>query len=400
MDQHTIDRISSPDVQNYIREHENDDVKSLVLKHKVIHEVPASIIADQIAGRRKAKEKIPTFYNSNVVYPPGINLEQSSSEQTATFKAKVFIRYVSICKRLIDLTGGFGVDSFFLSKVFKAVQYVEPNYDLLEIVRRNHSSLGAHNISHNNTTAEKFLSGDEEATAIFIDPSRRNETKKVFAFADCEPNIVTLQDKIYKATDLLMVKASPMLDLKLGILELKFVQQVLVLSVDDEVKELLFLCKKDFSEEPAINAVNLKKNDSESFVFKFSEEASAQSRFTDPKTYLYEPYSSILKAGAFRSIGVVYDLEKIQINTHLYTSDRLVSEFPGRIFKKLAVVKPDKKEVAAFFVDGKANVITRNYPLSVDELKKKTGLTDGGENYLLAFSGQTKKFIVVAERIK
>jgi hypothetical protein len=400
MDPATLDRIASPEVQQYIWDHEHDDVQALILKNKTILGVPSSIIADQISGRRKAKEKIPTFYNSTVIYPPGIKLEQSSSEETATFKAKIFMRALPICKRLIDLTGGFGVDSFFLSKIFKAVQYVEPNRELLEMVKWNHNSLGAFNISHTNNSAEDFLSADEEATAIYIDPSRRNELKKVFAFADCEPNVVTLQSKIYETTSLLIVKASPMLDVKLGIQDLKFVQQVFVLSVEDEVKELLFLCRRDFSGEPVINAVNLKKGNSESFAFKFSEEASAQSTFSNPKTYVYEPYSSILKSGAFKSIGVSYDLEKIDINTHLYTSDRLVSEFPGRIFQIISEVKPDKKGVSEFFPDRKANVITRNYPLSVEELKKKTVLKDGGEKYLLAFSGQTKKFVVAATRIK
>ena len=333
MDQQTIDRISTPEVQRFIRDHENDDVKSLVLKHKTILDLPSSVIADQISGRRKAKEKIPAFYSSEVIYPPGINLEQSSSEQTAIFKAKILMRAVPLCKRLVDLTGGFGVDSFFLSKIFKAVQYLEPNLPLLEIVRRNHNLLGAFNIAHRNVTAEKFLSSPDEASAIFIDPSRRNENKKVFAFSDCEPNIVSLQNEVYKSTTILLVKASPMLDLKLGIQELQFVHQVFVVSADNEVKELLFLCKKDFSQEPAIHAVNLKNNDSASFFFTFSQETSAQSRFSDPKTFLYEPYSSILKAGAFKSIGQAYNLEKIQINTHLYTSEQLITEFPGRIFE-------------------------------------------------------------------
>lgn len=400
MDQQTIDRILSPEVQQYLRDHENNDVKALVLRHKMILGIPASVIADQISGRQKAKEKIPTFYDSSVIYPPGINLEQSSSEHTATFKAKILMRALPACKRLIDLTGGFGVDSFFLSKVFKSVQYVEPNQGLLEIVKRNHTSLGAFNIAHHNSTAENFLAEEDEASVIYIDPSRRSETKKVFAFADCEPNITVLQDQIFKYTDFLLVKASPMLDIKQGMSELNFVQQVFVVSVDDEVKELLFLCRKDFSGEASINAINLVKDTSDSFAFKFSEEASATSEFSDPKTYIYEPFSSILKAGAFKSIAREYRLEKIQVNTHLYTSADLVHNFPGRIFKVLSEVKPDKKEVIKFFPDLKANVITRNYPLSIDELKKKTGLKDGGEKYLLAFSGQTKKFVVAAERIR
>jgi hypothetical protein len=400
MDHETINRISSPEVQQFIRDHENDDVKTLVLKNKSILDVPASVIADQISGRKKSKDKISSFYKAETIYPPGINLEQSSSEQTATFKAKVFLLAVPLCRSLIDLTGGFGVDSFFLSKIFKAVQYVEPNTSLFEIVKRNHSTLAAFNISHHNTTAESFLSVGQEASAVFIDPSRRNETKKVFAFADCEPNVVTLQTEIFKATDTLLIKASPMLDIKLGIQELLFVRKVFVLSVDDEVKELLFLCRNNFSGEPEINAVNLKRNETEAFAFKFSDEITSNPKFADPKTFLYEPYSSILKAGAFKSIAVEYRLEKIEKNTHLYTSTDLVQNFPGRIFKIISEVRPEKNSLAEFFPEGKANVITRNYPLSVDGLKKKTGLKDGGEKYLIGFSGQTKKFVVEAERIK
>jgi hypothetical protein len=400
MDQETINRISSPEVQQFIRDHENDDVKSLVLKHKSIMGIAASAIADQISGRKKAKEKIPTFYETETIYPPGINLEQSSSEQTATFKAKVLLQAVPLCRSLIDLTGGFGVDSFFLSKIFKTIHYVEPNESLLEIVKRNHSSLKGFNITHHNTSAEIFLSEGQEASAIFIDPSRRTERKKVFAFADCEPNVVSLQDEIFKATDTLMIKASPMLDIKLGIQELRFVQKVFVLSVDDEVKELLFLCRKNFQGEPEINAVNLKRNETVSFSFKFSDESNANPQFSDPETFLYEPYSSILKAGAFKLIATEYRLEKIEKNTHLYTSSDLVQNFPGRIFKIISQVKPENKTIAEFFPEGKANVITRNYPLSVDELKKKTGLKDGGEKYLIAFSGQTQKFVTAAERIK
>src|SRR5688572_29681934 len=137
MDQQTIDRISSNEVQQFIRDHENDDVKAFVLKGKTILGSPAATLADQISGRKKAKEKIPTFYEAETIYPPGINLEQSSSEQTATYKAKVFLQAVPLCRAIIDLTGGFGVDSFFLSKIFKTVHYVEPNTALFEIVKRN-----------------------------------------------------------------------------------------------------------------------------------------------------------------------------------------------------------------------------------------------------------------------
>lgn len=400
MDQTVIDKIISPEVQRYIRDNSTLDVNALILKNQPILGLPAPIIADQIVGRRKAKEKLPSFYHATIIYPPGINLEQSSSEQTATFKAKIFMRAIPVCKRLIDLTGGFGVDSFFLSKVFKSVQYVEPNAELCQLVRKNHEILAAHNITHQNTTAENFLSEQDDASAIFIDPSRRKETKKVFAFADCEPNIVVLQEKVFSSTNVLLVKASPMVDLALAIRQLQFVQQVFVVAVNDEVKELLFLCKKGVTEQPLIHAVNLSNSNTETFTFKLSDEAEVRSEFADPKHYVYEPSSSILKAGAFKSVGAAFNLQKIQVNTHLYTSDRVISEFPGRIFKITEEVKPDKKDVIKFFPEAKANVVTRNYPLTPEELKKKTGLRDGGEKYLLGFSGERKKFLLVAERMK
>jgi hypothetical protein len=400
MDQESLQKILSPEVQGFIRENENADEKALVLKHKAIFALPSSTLAEQISGRRKAKDKIPTFYSSEIVYPPGINMEQCSSEQTAVFKAKIFLEALPLRKSLIDLTGGFGVDSYFLSKVFKAVHYVEPNSVLFEIVKRNHDHLQGLNITHYNTSAEKFLAEDQESSAVFIDPSRRNEFKKVFAFADCEPNVVSLKDEIFKTSDFALIKASPLLDLKLAIHELSFVKKVVVLSVDNEVKELLFLCKKGFAEEPIIEAVNLRRGSAETFSFKFSEEVDSSPELSDPKSYLYEPNASILKAGAFKSIATDFNLTKIQTNTHLYTSDAHVQEFPGRIFKIISEVKPDKKLLLPFFPEGKANVTTRNYPLSVEELKKKTGLNDGGEKYLIAFSGQTKKFVVAAERVR
>lgn len=399
IEQDSYQQILAPEIQDFIRANENADVQSLLLKHKTLFNLPASVIAEQISGRKKAKEKIPTFYNAVTVYPPGINLEQSSSEQTATFKAKIFLQTIPLCRSLIDLTGGFGVDSFFLSKIFKTVHYIEPNQTLFEIVKKNHSFLEAFNISHYNTTAEGFLSVEQNATAVLIDPSRRNENKKVFAFADCEPNVVQLQNKIFATTDYVLVKASPLIDLKLGVRELQFVKKIFVVAVDNEVKEVLFLCKKDFAGEATIDAVNLAKHQ-ETFTFKFSDEEIIAGNFADPKTYLYEPNASILKAGAFKSIGKDFNLAKIQTNTHFYTSDSLVHEFPGRIFKVVSEVKPEKKSLMEFFPEGKANVLTRNYPLAVDELKKKTSLKDGGEKYLIGFSGQTKKFLIAAQRIK
>ncbi|HOX81437.1 MAG TPA: RsmD family RNA methyltransferase [Chryseolinea sp.] len=394
----------SSDVKSFIHQHENDDVKPLVLKHKFIHGIPSSVIADQINGRRKAKEKLPMFYHTKgIVYPPGVNVEQSSSEQTAGYKATIFAQHSAELKNktLVDLTGGLGIDSFFLSRTFKNVQYIEPNESLLEISKHNHHQLGADNIQYHHTTAENFLSRGHSFDLAYIDPSRRAAgNQKVYSLNDCEPNIVQLQDVIFEKADCLMIKASPLFDIQQGLKELKFVQQVFVVSVNNECKELLFSSRKNFSDEPEILAINISSNNRiDSFSFQFSRERQTEIPFSDPLTYLYEPNASILKSGAFKTLGVQFNISKIHPSTHLYTSDQYLENFSGRKFKIEAFVKPDAKTLKAFFPEGKANITTRNYPLSVDELKKKTGLKDGGDKFLIGFSGMKTKYLVSANRL-
>lgn len=373
-----------------------------MLNHKEVGGISSAILADQIAGRKKAKEKLPAFYNtSGIIYPPSINLEQTSSEATAIFKT-------SIVKRLFpsggitaaDLTGGFGVDTFFLSKAFREMHFVEPEGSILEIARHNHERLGASNIQYHHTTAENFIAGFNQSCDFFYaDPSRRTAAgKKVYTLADSEPDLVNLSARILSKAPNLLVKTSPLLDIQAGMVQLKTVKSIFVVSVNNECKEVLFLCESNFRGEPTIETVNLSPKNSQFFEFKFSQERAEETDFSDPLKYLYEPNASILKAGAFKSIAHRFDLKKIQKNTHLYTSNSLMTEFPGRIFVIENMMRPDPSETKKYFPDGKANVATRNYPLTVDALKKKTGLKDGGEKYLIGFSGQQKKFLVVATR--
>jgi len=384
-------RIAEDDIQDFIFEHEKDDEDKLVLKHKEILGVPSAWIASQIKARKKSTYKIPLYHNTKgVVYPPSLNLEQSSSEATALFKADIISRWIKPKTNFCDLTGGFGIDSFFLSKQFSYCDYCEPETDLVEIAKHNHTLLGANNIYHHNGNAAEFLSTPGKCyDLIYIDPSRRSSTnKKVHGFADCTPDVIDLREKLYERSERLLIKASPLLDIQQGIKDLSFVSRVLVVSVDNECKELLFLCEKDFTGEPVIECYNLDKTPSE-FKFTFSGERAATTTFSDPLKYIYEPNASILKGGAFKSIALAFDLRKIQINTHLYTSNTFVENFPGRVFRVRDDIKPDK-----------ANIIVRNYPMSVDEIKKKTGIKDGGDLYLLYFSGIKKKFAVTADRLK
>lgn len=190
-----------------------------------------------------------------------------------------------------------------------------------------------------------------------------------------------------------------MLDVQQGMSELKFVKTVWVVAVDNEVKELLFLCEKDYAKETSIVAIDLKR-ESESFAFTFSEERNHQVELSNPLQYIYEPNAALLKAGAFKTIAAKFSLEKLHISTHLYTSDQLFENFPGRIFKVDRLLKADPKVAAEAFIDGKVNIITRNYPLSPDELKKKLKLKDGGDQYLIGCSGEKEKFLIAAERLK
>jgi len=400
-----ISNILSADVQQFIREHERDDIRELVLKHTTSHGLPIAIIADQIAGRRKAKEKLPLFSEtSGIIYPPGLNLEQSSSQQTALFK-NTLLDGIHPKHRCIDLTGGFGVDSYFFSKIFEEVLYIEPNEKLQRIVEHNHTQLGATNIVHRSGTAGQFLndakSSHEKADLVYIDPSRRTKTnQKVFSLTECEPDVTTLLSAIFQVTDTLLIKASPLLDLHQGLTELKFVQKIIVVAVDNEVKELLYFCFRDFAGEPVVHAVNLAKGHTEQVTFSIADERTARVTYGDPQKYLYEPNAALLKAGAFKMIAQKFQLDKLHPSTHMYTSPSLLENFPGRIFEIIEPVKPSSKSLTILFPDGKANVTTRNYPLSVEELKKKTKLKDGGANYLIGFSGQREKFLVAARRLK
>jgi len=397
-----IASLLQPEVQQFIREHEQDDEKKLILKHRTIHNVPSSIIAEQIIGRRKAKTKLPLYYSSQgIVYPPGLNLEQSSSEETAVFKAKTLKSIIGADNEIADLTGGFGIDSFFFSRVFNKVHYIEPNASLLSVARHNHETLQAKNIEYHNSNAEDFLrSFPKKLDCVFIDPSRRTKSnQKVFKLSDCEPDVPGLLSTVFQKADCLLIKTSPLLDIQQGIRELKNVERVWVISVENECKELLFFCQKGFVAEPMINAINL-HHDPVSFEFSLSEEKETVAKFSEPLTFLYEPNASILKAGAFKLVGEKFSIFKLHPSTHLYTSQELIQNFPGRIFKITHPVKPDSKTLKEIFTEGKANVITRNYPLSPEELKKKTKLKDGGDLYLIGFTTQKEKCLVASTRIK
>lgn len=379
------------------------DIQVFILKNKKKYDANLlPLIADQWLARRKAKDKLPTWYaNENIIFPPILSVEQASSEITANFKARIFYEFLGdkTDKSCIDLTGGMGLDTYALAKIFESVVYVEQNPILAQIAKYNFEVLGQKNIevlNENSTTLSQTFNN------CYLDPHRRDAAKnKVFKIEDCEPNILTIKHLF----DNYMVKFSPMLDIKLALEQLggtllENVLEVYVVSVENEVKELLFLGKKTTKKAErrptTIHCVNfLSNNDKQIFEFDYETEQKASINYSKPSIYIYEPNAAILKAGAFKSIAHYYNISKLAPSSHLYTSDILVENFSGRSFICEAVCRLDKKEILAHLPDNKANISTRNFPMKPEEIKKKLGLQDGGEYYLFATENYEKQKIVL-----
>lgn len=401
MSDHDLKKISSDVIQEYIFAHSDADEKKLLLQTRQILGLPTAVIAQQLAIRRKAESKLPSFYQTKgIVYPPTLNWEQCSSEATANLKAEIIGREIDNRKiKVADLTGGFGIDSYFISKKAESLDFIEPDTALLNIAIYNHHRLGCTNLQYHSTDAAGFLDHPKKKyDLIYLDPSRRDaSSKKVFRLADCRPDITGLLPRLLKFTEFVLIKTSPLLDIHQGLCELTSVKKIIVISVNNECKELLFLLQKGFSEDPFIDTYNINKfGDTKQFLsFTFNEEKNTESDFGEPQTYLYEPNASILKAGAFKFAGRKFGLQKLHVNTHFYTSTRLEKDFPGRIFE-INLIAFDPESLPGM----KANVIVRNYPLTAEELKKKLKLSDGGENYVIGFSGTKKKYVVLASRLE
>lgn len=340
-------------------------------------------ILRQINGWQKAKQKLPAWaLIEELHYPPLISMEQCSSEATASFKASLFSG-----QTLVDLTGGFGVDSYQFSKSFERVHYLEPYRPLFEVVEYNFKLLKAQNIDLYLETAEAFIQKqkDFEYSACYIDPSRRDAGKKVFLLADCQPNIVELAPKIFEFCPKIIVKTSPLLDIKQSVAELGSVSTVHVLALRNECKELLFVMERDFEGETCIHAHNLSGEAVQSFSFDFEKETSCQIEYSDPLNYIYEPNVAILKAAAFKSIAERFSLKKIAPNSHLYTSSQLIKNFPGRQFE-LEKQLPYQAKIFKKTGIKKANLTTRNFKASVEQIRKKLKLKAGGAHYIFATS--------------
>lgn len=370
------------------------DIQQFVLKNPLkLASEELKWAASQLHFWKKIKEKIPSWAeNQALLSPPSLSIEQASSEQTAIFKSKLLRG-----KIMADLTGGMGIDAYFFSKQFEKVHYVEQQTELAETTAYNFEQLGVSNISVYNQPSEDFIAKTQASfDVIYLDPARRNEKQqKVFQVTDCEPNIENLKTHLFEKTSQILIKYSPLLDIKLAINQLENVQEVWVVAMRNEVKELLFLLDKNTTHSPEIRAINLLPTGQQEFVFSYKIEQQTEVAFSLPQTYLYEPNAAIMKAGAFKSIAAQYSLKKLAPNSHLYTNDTKISDFQGRVFEVIATLKFDKKQIIKALNSDKANITCRNFPLKPDELKQQLRIKDGGENYLFFTEDMNKNKCVI-----
>jgi 16S rRNA G966 N2-methylase RsmD len=378
-------------VQDYINENLTKNHAELALKGSPFSEIPVTQLLEQIVGKNKSKHKLPTWFQTkHIYYPNKINIEQTSSEATAVYKSKLISG-----NSLIDITGGFGVDSYYFAKNFKTVTHCEINPELHNIAKHNFEVLGNSNINTVCSDGLDYLTNlNINYDCIYADPSRRHDVKgKVFMLSDCEPDIPKNLDVLLNCANTLLIKASPLLDLSLGLKELKHVSQIHIIAVNNEVKELLWLINKNESQSVKIVTVNIKALQTEKCEFLLDEESKAIVAYAAPFNYLYEPNAAILKSGAFKSVGSKLQLKKLHQHSHLYTSTELI-EFPGRVFKINMVVPFSKSAVSSLNIS-KANITTRNFPMEVKSIRKQFKITDGGDVYLFFSTAQNNEKVVI-----
>lgn len=386
-----------PEIQKFINANIGADSSKLALHKNPFPEVNWIAILNQIAAKTKAKDKLPTFFKTeNIIYPSKISVEQTSSEKTAHYKASIVSGEI-----LIDLTGGFGVDDLYFSKVIKNIIHCEIDADLSKLVQHNFEVLGIQNIQCELGDSSIYL--DKTQTKfdwIYIDPSRRSDTKgKVFMLKDCLPNVPELLPFYFTKSDKILIKTAPILDISAGLLELSNVKCIHIVAVDNEVKELIWELSKSFIGTTSIKTINSTNEKREEFSFELNSNAQFPN-YGLPKKYLYEPNSAIMKSGGFDEIGFQYQLEKLHQHSHLYTSEEKI-DFPGRVFEVQETFSYTKSEMKSFLENKKANITTRNFPDSVEEIRKKWKIKDGGNLYCFFTTDRNNhKIVLICTKIK
>jgi len=402
----------TPAEKEFVQTNLHSNVSALALKLGRFRDWNVGLVLRQIAGFQAIEHKIPSWYSqADLLFPQSLSLEQCSSEATARYKAQI-IQDLGCIRTMADLTGGFGVDCAFMSQGLSQVLYVERQSELCEVVRHNFEVLGLSQVvlrqgdgileclNAFSTASTQNNSAEKPFDLIFLDPARRDtQGGKVVALSDCEPDLTQIKSTLLDRANYVLVKLSPMLDISLALRLLPETVSIHVISVDGECKELLFLLDaKKVVSEPSIHCVNIRsKGSDEPFVFQKEAEQKTTCLYTDvPGLYLYEPNASLLKAGAFSLLTHAFPVRKLHPNSHLYTSDTLCANFPGRTFQVESYFPFHSKELKKHLDNSqKANITVRNFPNTVAEIRKKTGLKDGGDIYLFATTLRDEKKVII-----
>ena len=390
--------INDPTLQ-YIESHATDDVARLALHPAKDPEVDMPMALQQIAGRQKAKEKLPEWYAiDGILYPKKVSMEQCSSSQTADYKASLVGG-----KSFADLSGGFGVDTIALARKFGKGYYVEPQKELCELFQHNSKTLGINNITIVQNTMENFIDEMETVDVIYLDPSRRDvHGRRVVSLEDCTPNLLEWKSVLLEKCSTLMVKLSPMIDLHQTLRALPETFAVHVIAVNGECKEVVCLLNEKTVTDVHIVAIDLRNNDNTLF------KTTSQTECTTPPsiamelgTYLYEPNAAVMKAGIFNSLSQQFQVQKLDKNTNLFTSDELREDFPGRVFRIEAIHEfhPRKTAKGLSHLES-ASIAVRNFPLTAEDLRKTLKIKDGNACYLFGctLSG-ARKCVIICEKV-
>ena len=372
-------------IRVFVAKYKDADLHSLLLKKSPFPEVSMQELVQQIKGRKVAEKKFPFLNQENIIFPPNLNLEQASSQDTADFKKQFFKG-----KKFMDLTCGFGIDAYFLSQNFEEITLIEQNTELLDIVKHNWEVLGR-KANFINQKLEDFLKNNKEHfDLIYLDPARRdNHNRKVFLLEDLSPNIIEIQEQLSDISTEILIKLSPLIDIQHLVSSLQNIYKIWIIAVKNEVKEVLVYLKKT-ENQPEISCINLQSTEPE-FHFNLDDEKNCQSEFSTPKKYIYIPNNSVLKSGAFNLVSEKFGLRKLHQNTHIYTSEEKIEHFPGRIFETEEINSKAIKKGEQF------NIITKNFPLKPEEIKKKYKIKDGGNQYLIAVKSLSGNHFLVGK---
>ena len=393
----------------FIREYRERDIRQLALQANRFPDVDMPYALDQIQGWQIARRKLPKWAACDgVIFPPHLSMEQCSSESTAQYKLNLAMEWaerVGHASSMTDLTGGFGVDFSFTSCAFAAATYVERNEQLCHIVEHNLPLLGLNNATVVCADAVEYLSTVEPQTMLFLDPARRDEHgAKTVMLADCTPDVVQLLPKLLEKSRFTMLKLSPMLDWHKAVDDLQgAVREVHIVSVGGECKELLLVLSTVVESELKVYCADLSTASDTSSLFVYTPGSSAPVANSKLKTqnskFVHEPNASIMKAGCFDELAAAYGVSPVSRNSHLFLSDEPIEDFPGRSFVVERVTTMNKGELRKALVGiEKANIATRNFPLTVAELRKRLKIKDGGDVYIFATTTAEGEHVLLISR--